>query len=542
MNHAPRRTRGLLLLLASALPLACATPEADLATATEALTATDEPVRAHATYDVAGAVTADVSGEMSGTSFGLFSGRVLSSDAGLTLEHLRVSRARASDADPRELVFVVHRLIGHDDYVYDVDCHLATPSALAWDDASGTYAAPGGLPMECRALDVSGSSESWYAFRYTLAGVRITHDPGGDHFALAAHASAVDLVVGDGDESELGFALEGRYENVPPSPRIAVGDASDAPNVDDGCPARPSERWNGLPTIEASSPLGYDQAFRAAVDDRDGLSAEGDVARRMWWVDGAYAGDGTYLSERLYGIDRFHTVELVAEDYASSSTAAAPCRFVVVDTTPPRMTSVGESTRTFECTGAGGAVLGDEGLAWALSFDVADPGGVSEPVSALEATYAGLEVTAATVLPLGDREITVLARDARWNTASASRLAHVVDTTAPWLWLWIAPEEATLAPSAKAIFVPVHPYVAAGDGCTSAMPRLYKITTNDGTDLSTLVRGADLGTADGEILLAPRPTASGGTRSYFLTYVATDDSGNVAWQTSEVRVTSGAGW
>lgn len=547
MNHDETRAvpfarqRGGYLLLTSALALACAAPSPELDSVAEALSASDQLVRARTTYDVAGDVTANISGEMSGSSYGRFAARLLATDGQLTLESFRVARARTSDTDPHVLVFVVHNLLGHDDYLYDVDCHLAASTALARDASSGTYSAPTGLAMECRALDVSGSTESWYAFHYALAGVRITHDPDADRFTLDGLARGVDIIAGDGDVSDLAFVLDGRYQNVPPVPRIALAGVETAPNVDDGCPARPSDRWNGLPVVEATSMFGWTTSFRAATVDRDGLTSEGDVAHEMWWVDGAYAGDASYLPEHLYAIDQLHTVELVAEDYASSSAAATPCRFVVADTTPPRITSMGESSRTFECTGAGGAQLGDDGLAWLRSFDVSDPGGVSEPVSALEATYAGAVVTSSTVLALGDHDITLVARDARGNEASASRHARVVDTIAPWLWLWFPPEESVLVASNKVVFLPVHPLAASGDTCSVATRRLYKITTNDGTDVSTLVRGADLGTDDTELFLAPRLTTSGAPRSYFVTYVATDDSGNVAWQTGEVRVTSGTG-
>src|SRR2546422_292811 len=105
----------------------------------------------------------------------------------------------------------------------------------------------------------------------------------------------------------------------------------------------------------------------------------------------------------------------VTDGHGNTATASRPVH--VVDTTAPAITLVG-GTETVECHGA-----------------FADPGATASDLCAGDLTSSIVVTGSVDANTVGDYTLSYSVTDAHGNTATASRLVHVVDTTAPAITL-----------------------------------------------------------------------------------------------------------
>ncbi len=149
---------------------------------------------------------------------------------------------------------------------------------------------------------------------------------------------------------------------------------------------------------------------------------------------------------------------------------------------------------------------------------------------------------ASATYPLGSTQVIFTAIDSYGNVATCSVEATVRDTTPPVINL--AADPTGLWPPNHRL-VPVHVAFLATDHCDpSSTVRLISATSSDQDDApgdgdgrtTGDVTGADVGTADTDLLLRAERSANGPGRTYELIYLAADASGNGASAMSLVSV------
>ena len=131
-------------------------------------------------------------------------------------------------------------------------------------------------------------------------------------------------------------------------------------------------------------------------------------------VDGATAVTNDALTSGVYGVT-IHTITFSSTD-SSGNTGTATAKITVTDITPPTITAPADITVERNTSG------GHDGteLGTATASDIVDPAPVITD-----------NIASLVTLPLGPTTVTYTATDASGNSASATQLVTVVDTTAP---------------------------------------------------------------------------------------------------------------
>jgi len=152
-----------------------------------------------------------------------------------------------------------------------------------------------------------------------------------------------------------------------------------------------------------------------------------------------------------------------------------------------------------------------------------------DPQGALLGTGEHLSVN----LPLGAHSISLLVKDRIGAPATARTVVTVADTVPPTLTLEANP---TVLWPANGALVPVHVSWQVQDRCDSnPTVTLAQVTSSEPGNAASRaggvtsdIAGAQIGVSDGDVLLRADRLGSGPGRTYELTYVATDASGNAA--------------
>jgi PKD repeat protein len=263
-------------------------------------------------------------------------------------------------------------------------------------------------------------------------------------------------------------------------------------------------------TVEAQGPAGAEVRLTAAGSydpDRDPVTYEwrGDagqvVAAERAATVGFSLGD--------------HSIELRAQD-SRGAAGQASVLVSVVDTTAPKvsLTVTGGRQRT-------------------LSAEAADIVGVVSIEFEVDGTVVGARsalpyelVWDTTTVPDGPHALRAVARDAAGNVGYSDRVEILVDNTPPQLSVSATP--AVLWPPNQQ-FVRVSMTVGVSDAIDPApLVRLESVTCNDGCSAAGDVAGATAGTDDRLFQLRAKRAGTGSGRTYVITYIATDSSGNVA--------------
>jgi len=214
----------------------------------------------------------------------------------------------------------------------------------------------------------------------------------------------------------------------------------------------------------------------------------------------------------------------------SGNTATATQLVTVNDVTPPVLTVLGASPLTVECH---------------TTFD--DPG-----ATATDACDGSVAVSASNNVNVntpGTYSVTYTAHDAAGNTATATRVVQVVDTTPPVI---------TTNGQTLSMWPPNHKYVtwrvtdfvtAVTDSCNTSLGIsdvvIEKVTSDepdnggggDGDTLNDMVIASDCKS----VQLRAERNASGDGRVYTITFKVTDASGNVGRATARVVVPHDSG-
>jgi hypothetical protein len=211
----------------------------------------------------------------------------------------------------------------------------------------------------------------------------------------------------------------------------------------------------------------------------------------------------------------------------SGNTASATQVVTVVDTTPPSITAPADVSAE-QANRDGTAVE----IGTAQATDISDP----SPVITNDAPA---------VFPLGSTIVTWTATDVSGNTASATQVVTMVDTTPPVGTMSVTPE--LLWPPDHR-YVEVTPSFLVSDICDAEMDIvLDSITMNEGDDTNTYypeVDGTfgdgntiqDIKVENGLIYLRAERSGHGTGRIYFIKFRLIDDSGNNGY--TEATVTA----
>ena len=191
-----------------------------------------------------------------------------------------------------------------------------------------------------------------------------------------------------------------------------------------------------------------------------------------------------------------------------------------------------------ECTGPDGASVLLDGTA---SSDPDAGDAIATYLWTREDGSGGSEVigndsTLTATLPLGTHTIVLTVTDSHGATGSTQAQVTIRDTTPPTLL--VQADRSTLWPPNHRM-VPVGFSWQAADRCDpSPTVRLVEVESSEPDDLAAApdVDGADIGTPDTQIELRAERLASGGGRTYTVTYSATDASGNGAQALALVSV------
>jgi hypothetical protein len=167
-----------------------------------------------------------------------------------------------------------------------------------------------------------------------------------------------------------------------------------------------------------------------------------------------------------------HELELLAADHVGAASASAR-RFRVTDTRPPLVTA--PAPLPLGCTQPGGASGATSPqlhafLGGARAVDVSDPAPVL-----LAPQVGGVDVTDATLFPLGARSVQFRARDASGNLGTASSTVAVTDPVPPAVGLTVSP---SLLP-ADLRFHLITATLTATDNCGGPVAlKLVSLTSN----------------------------------------------------------------
>jgi hypothetical protein len=283
--------------------------------------------------------------------------------------------------------------------------------------------------------------------------------------------------------------------------------------------------------VECTSPEGATVLLDASgsTDSDSTPGTNDDIVSYEWALgpgpSGPPLGTGALLSVPL-SIGS-HTIVLRVTD-SRGDTDGAEALIMVRDSTPPSLSCPIISPA--ECTGPEGAQV----VVAATASDLC--GAVT-----MTNDRTG-DADASGTYPLGSTPVTFTATDSFGNVAGCSVSVPVRDTTPPAMTL--AADPAVLWPPNHRL-VPVHISLQAIDRCDpSATADLIAARSSDPDDApgdgdgrtTRDVAGADVGTADTDLLLRAERSANGPGRNYELIYSASDASGNRASALSLVSV------
>jgi VCBS repeat protein/HYR domain-containing protein/thrombospondin type 3 repeat protein len=281
-------------------------------------------------------------------------------------------------------------------------------------------------------------------------------------------------------------------------------------------------------TVECTSPSGgLVHLDGSSSSDPDSTPGSRDAIVRYEWYEGlgtsaeTLLGTGESLTVTLgLGV---HALTLKVTDSEGAS-ASAEAVVTIADTTPPVLECPGAAPAA-ECTGAGGAAI----EVAATAHDAC--GGA--PLVTNNRTSAGADASGA--YPLGTTLVGFEATDASGNHTACSVPVTVVDTVPPDISVVADPP--SLWPPNHGM-VPVHLVWQTSDRCDPAGVRVEVASSassepDDDTgpgdgETSGDIEGADLGTADADILLRAERDGRGPGRIYELRYRAIDRAGNGA--------------
>ena len=199
-----------------------------------------------------------------------------------------------------------------------------------------------------------------------------------------------------------------------------------------------------------------------------------------------------------------------------------------------------QSISEIECTSPAGAIVTLDGTA--SSDPDSDPGTSSDVASydwfenfgSPASIFLGSGSKLQTQLPLGVHVITLRVKDRRGVPATAQTVVTVADTARPTLALSAQPS-VLWPPNNK--LVPVHIAWQAADVCDPSPKVTLQSISYLGSDRG--VAGdiqAQPGTAGEDVLLRASRSNSGSDRTYLLTYLASDGSGNTSTASVSVVV------
>jgi subtilisin family serine protease/sugar lactone lactonase YvrE len=299
----------------------------------------------------------------------------------------------------------------------------------------------------------------------------------------------------------------------------------DTPPVADAVWPAPSQECAG----PSGTPLTLDGTPSRDVDATPGDAPE--IVLYEWFdnpgtPDERLLGTGATLPVSLppgvHGI-RLRVTDAYAEQGTSDSTVA------IVDTLPPALQCPGSVVA--ECSSPLGASVN-------LSATASDQCG--SPAVVNDRTAGGVD--AGGVYPLGHTLVHFVADDGHGQSATCTTDVLVRDTTPPQVTLSADP--AVLFPPSHEL-VPVRLSWVVTDACTRApVVRLVDVTSSepddgpgygDGATVGDIA-GADLGTADGEVLLRAERAGIGAGRVYQVRMNVTDGSGNISPAVAVVTV------
>jgi hypothetical protein len=217
--------------------------------------------------------------------------------------------------------------------------------------------------------------------------------------------------------------------------------------------------------------------------------------------------------------------------------------------TPNRAPHAAISTApTVECTGPSGAVVTLDGRG---STDPDSTPGTQDDIVSYEwlenagtpqERLLGSGPYLTVTLPLGAHAILLRVTDTKQATGTATALVTVRDTVSPTLTL--AADPSVLWPPNHRL-VPVHLSWQVSDVCDPAVTaRLTSVSSSELVDAAGDADGrttgdidsADVGTSDQEILVRAERSALGPGRTYIVTYMAQDASGNSASAMAAITV------
>jgi FG-GAP-like repeat len=256
-------------------------------------------------------------------------------------------------------------------------------------------------------------------------------------------------------------------------------------------------------------------------------------------------GDRTFADPARFGVKGFPSGLAVADfdgdgliDLAGISSSALT---MLMHQPPPDNVAphaVAVAPGTMECAGASGAAVRLDGSG---STDADSTPGTEDDIAAYEwyedfgapgQQLLGVGAILDVTLPLGTHAVTLKISDRAGESDTAGVTVTVRDTLAPTLSIQASPS--TLWPPNHGM-VPVHLVLTASDRCTPAPGVMLVSATssepddaagNDDGATTGDIQGADLGTADSDLLLRSERNGKGPGRVYTLTYRATDAAGN----------------
>jgi hypothetical protein len=195
----------------------------------------------------------------------------------------------------------------------------------------------------------------------------------------------------------------------------------------------------------------------------------------------------------------------------------------------PPTASAGPSL-TVECASPAGATVTLDGSG---SSDPDSTPGTNDDIVSYEwtenpqGTLLGTGEKLSVNLPLGAHTITLRVKDRMGASSTSVVVDTVADTVPPALTLDASP---TLLWPPNGALVPVQIRWQAQDRCDpNPTVTLAQVTSSEQDDALAAggnIAGAQIGTSDGEVLLRADRLGVGPGRTYSLTYIATDASGN----------------
>jgi hypothetical protein len=281
--------------------------------------------------------------------------------------------------------------------------------------------------------------------------------------------------------------------------------------------------------------LGGGQAslIGSASADPDSTLGTSDIVRYEWFLstgvgEPVLLGEGTPLTANLpLGLNQImlKVTDTVGESNAASATLD------ITDSIPPKV-SCPQPVAPVECSSAFGTPVT---VVPAQAVDICDV----HPVVVNSHNSGGVDATGD--YSVGQSEVTMTATDASGNQSSCSFPVTVQDTTPPQITSAITPS--ILWPPNHRM-VDVDASAIAKDACSTTAVLLSSVSSSEsddtagGGDGSTPgdIQGADIGTSDFGLQLRAERDAAGQGRSYKLTYMAVDGSGNQSSASSIVLV------